>query len=210
MTHLRLLFLSLEIWCIFSIYWSRDTDRSSAGSGRVESRRSRNIHLWLLHSSLILLFLPVPGLRSRFLPSELWMSLTGLVIQLTSSGLAIWSRSVLGRHWRGEIAIADDHELVRSGPYRRIRHPIYAGFLGMSIGTAMVSGEAHALLGLLLVVISYARKIRIEEALPWRELRLGWSGAFMLLGLFGLYIVIVIWSLSASHVAAPVGELTIR
>jgi protein-S-isoprenylcysteine O-methyltransferase Ste14 len=52
---------------------------------------------------------------------------------------------------------------VRTGPYRLIRHPLYTGMLGMFIGTAIVSGQYHALIGAGLGIYAYWRKILIEE-----------------------------------------------
>jgi protein-S-isoprenylcysteine O-methyltransferase Ste14 len=78
--------------------------------------------------------------------------------------LAIWSRRCLGRYWSGKITIKVEHRLVRSGPYRVVRHPIYTALLSLYAGTAIVSGELHALIGLALVIYAYLRKIRLEEA----------------------------------------------
>src|SRR5581483_2260237 len=68
-----------------------------------------------------------------------------------------------GRHWRGVIAILGNHQLIRSGPYRLVRHPIYAAMLGMFVGTAMVSGGLYALLGVVLAAVAYWRKVLVEE-----------------------------------------------
>jgi protein-S-isoprenylcysteine O-methyltransferase Ste14 len=76
----------------------------------------------------------------------------------------IWARRHLGVHWSGEITIKFDHRLIRSGPYRRIRHPIYTAMIGMMAGSAITSGEMHALLGFAIAGLAYARKIRMEEA----------------------------------------------
>src|SRR5262249_40235736 len=52
----------------------------------------------------------------------------------------------------------------RSGPYKWLRHPIYTGILVMYVGTALVTGEWLAILGLAMVTFAYWRKIRLEEA----------------------------------------------
>ena len=49
-----------------------------------------------------------------------------------------------------EVRIAVDHQLVRSGPYRMLRHPIYTAMLGMFLGTAIAVSQYHALIGLAL------------------------------------------------------------
>ena len=71
------------------------------------------------------------------------------VSRYLSSRLRLSLSRFLGRHWRGVIAILDDHQLIRSGPYRLVRHSIYAAIMGMFVGTAMISGRLSALLGLI-------------------------------------------------------------
>jgi protein-S-isoprenylcysteine O-methyltransferase Ste14 len=88
----------------------------------------------------------------------------GLIIEATGLLLAVWTRRHLGRNWSGEISIKRDHQLVRSGPYHVVRHPIYTALLAMYLGSAVVSGELHALFGLALAAIAYGRKVRLEEA----------------------------------------------
>lgn len=78
--------------------------------------------------------------------------------------LAVWARRHLGAHWSGAITIKVGHELIRSGPYRFVRHPIYVAILGMFAGAAVVSGTLLAVLAVILVAFAYWRKIRLEEA----------------------------------------------
>ena len=73
------------------------------------------------------------------------------------------ARKHLGRNWSAEIASKVDHQLIKSGPYRLIRHPIYTGMLGMFVGTAFVSGELHGLVAVAMISVAYVRKIRLEE-----------------------------------------------
>ena len=44
-------------------------------------------------------------------------------------GFAIWARVHIGRNWGTPMTQRDDPELVTSGPYRFVRHPIYSGIL---------------------------------------------------------------------------------
>jgi protein-S-isoprenylcysteine O-methyltransferase Ste14 len=41
----------------------------------------------------------------------------------------------LGKQWRLEAALSEDHELVQTGPYRWVRHPIYASMFGLLLAT---------------------------------------------------------------------------
>jgi len=77
--------------------------------------------------------------------------------------LDVWAMRCLGRNWSGAVAIKIDHELIRTGPYRLVRHPIYTAMIGMYLGTAIVGGELHGLIAVGLCMIAYWRKTRMEE-----------------------------------------------
>ena len=153
---------SIGVWLIFSVYWSiASRDRAPTRSG--ESIFSRQAHVIAVNVALLLLILPVPGLTQRLLPENALFPAVGLAIQAASVVLAIWARRHLGSNWSGEVRIANGHELVRSGPYRFVRHPIYTALVGMYIGTGLISGQMHALVALALVLLAYWRKIQLEE-----------------------------------------------
>jgi protein-S-isoprenylcysteine O-methyltransferase Ste14 len=150
-------------WVCFILYWSGAAKNSSPAKSS-ESRNSRRVHELLLNTAFLLALFPVPGLRERFLPDTAFAVWAGLGVETASGALGIWARRSLGRHWSGEITIKVDHELIRSGPYRFVRHPIYTAWLGMFAGTALVSGQMHAALGFAMAAFAYWRKIRLEEA----------------------------------------------
>lgn len=155
--------LSGGLWVLFIAYWSAAA-KNAAPTVSSESPASRQLHQLLMYGSLLLAFLPVPGLRQQLLPIAPWVrGAIGLALQVSSALLAIWARRHLGRHWSGAITAKADHELVRTGPYRLVRHPIYSSMLGMFLGTALVSGELHAALAVLIIAAAYWRKIRLEE-----------------------------------------------
>lgn len=156
------LWVSATLWLAFQVVWGVMASGASAARRR-ESDPSRALHELLLTSSLVMLFLRLPGLTGRWLPEGAWPIAAGLALHVGSFALAVWARRHLGRHWSGAITEKVGHELVRSGPYRLVRHPIYSAMFGMTIGTALVSGEWHALVGVALLVIAYARKIALEE-----------------------------------------------
>jgi len=156
------MWLSVGLWMLFSVYWSVAA-KDSAATKASESGTSRQLHLIAVNVALLLLVLPVPGLTRRFLPASYLLVAAGLTIQAAFILLAVWARRHLGSNWSGEVRIATEHKLVRSGPYRFIRHPIYTAVLGMYCGTALVSGEIHALIALAIVILAYWRKIHLEE-----------------------------------------------
>jgi protein-S-isoprenylcysteine O-methyltransferase Ste14 len=105
----------------------------------------------------------------RVLPETAWLPWVGVAVALGSLVLAVWARRHLGRNWSGAVTVKLDHELVRTGPYRRIRHPIYTGAIGMYVGVALASGRLQGLLALALVAAAYVRKVRMEEQNMRRE-----------------------------------------
>lgn len=156
------LWVSAALWILFIVYWSAAAKNASSVKSS-ESSSSRQLHQNLLNFGLLLLFLRLPGLKARWLPNAPFIVATGLTLHAGLALLAVWARRHLGRNWSGAITEMKDHELVRSGPYRLVRHPIYSAMLGMCVGTALVSGELHALVGVTIVVFAYWRKIRLEE-----------------------------------------------
>jgi protein-S-isoprenylcysteine O-methyltransferase Ste14 len=151
------------LWIAFSVYWSIAA-RDSAKSKEAESKGSTALHQIVLNVALILLFWPAPYLRGWFLPQS-WhfMVAIGVTIQIAFFAMAISARRHLGKNWAAEVRIGEGHELVQSGPYRIVRHPIYTAMLGMFVGTALASSQWHALVGIALLFVAYLRKTRLEE-----------------------------------------------
>jgi protein-S-isoprenylcysteine O-methyltransferase Ste14 len=122
----------------------------------------------------MLVLLPVPGLRARFLPAAPAYGVLGVALCAAGVVLAVAARRALGRHWSGEVTAKVDHALVTTGPYAVVRHPIYSSVFVMYGGTAIAFGEVHALVGIALLAIAYARKIPMEEAVMSREFGEAW------------------------------------
>jgi protein-S-isoprenylcysteine O-methyltransferase Ste14 len=157
------LWICAAIWASFSILWEV-ASRNTSSDKTSESSSARTLHVLMVNVALLLVFLPVRGLTQRFVPVSAAISIVGLTLQFAGLLFAVWARRHLGRNWSGRISIKVDHELIRTGPYRLIRHPIYTGFLGMFAASVLVSGEVHAVAGLALAIFAYWRKLRIEEA----------------------------------------------
>ena len=88
-----------------------------------------------------------------------------LGIAITAAGLlfTIWARTYLGRNWSGTVTVKVGHQLIRSGPYRWVRHPIYSGLILATIGTAIVRGQVRGIVAVVLLWIGFVMKSRIEE-----------------------------------------------
>lgn len=66
-----------------------------------------------------------------------WLQGVGLTLFLLGLALAVWARISLGRNWGTPMSEKVDPELVTTGPYRRVRHPIYSGVILAVVGTTM-------------------------------------------------------------------------
>lgn len=154
--------LAMSGWGIFSVYWESAKKNASVAVVS-ETRASRSLHVVVVNVAMLMVVLPIHGL-GRFLPASSALMTAGLLLEALSLTIAIWARRHLAHHWSGAITRKAGHELIRTGPYMRLRHPIYTGILGMYVGTTIVTGEWLALIGSGLAVIAYWRKIGLEEA----------------------------------------------
>ena len=154
--------LGIAPFVVLTMYWSI-TAKDEAPERSPEPVWSRIAHQVFVTAALLLIVLPVPGLLARVLPQSNAIVACGLLIELFGLWFAIAARRELGRNWSAQVRIAEDHALVRSGPYRSVRHPIYTGALCMYAGLTLMSGTLHASIGLVVVCLAYWRKIGLEE-----------------------------------------------
>jgi protein-S-isoprenylcysteine O-methyltransferase Ste14 len=162
LAHYPFLLAGMLGWVAFSLYWEIAA-KNAAPAKTSESKGSRAVHVFLANAALLLEIAPLRGL-GRFLPASSLIMTAGLAVEAVGLFLTIWSRRHLGRNWSGEITIKVDHQLIRSGPYRILRHPIYTGLLTMYAGIAVITGERLAIVGFAMAAFAYWRKIRLEEA----------------------------------------------
>ena len=96
----------------------------------------------------------------------LWRLLPALAMGLPAVWLSWTATAHLGRQWRVDAGLNADHELIRSGPYRLVRHPIYASMLCLILMSAALIGTwPGAPVGIMLVVIGLEIRVRVEDRL---------------------------------------------
>jgi protein-S-isoprenylcysteine O-methyltransferase Ste14 len=83
---------------------------------------------------------------------------------------AWWARIYLGRLWSGTITRKEGHQVVDTGPYAIVRHPIYTGIFIAALATLVVSGTVHAAIGCVFLIAGYWLKARMEEVFLRDEL----------------------------------------
>jgi protein-S-isoprenylcysteine O-methyltransferase Ste14 len=106
-----------------------------------------------------------PALTQRFMGEGSGLALAALALVLGGLFVAYWARLHLGRNWSGVVMVKEGHTLITSGPYRWVRHPIYAGMTVALVGTALASGAPYGFLGLVLILFGFLVRVRLEEAL---------------------------------------------
>lgn len=158
-------FLFAAMWLSWAGYWWLLSSNVKASS-RQESTLSRSLHVVPLMFAFLLLWpssVPSRWLSSRFIPPAEWEFWVGAAVAATGLLFTVWARIHLGRNWSGIVTIKENHELVVSGPYAFVRHPIYSGLLLAFVGSALSLGEWRGVLAVLIVVLALWRKLRHEE-----------------------------------------------
>jgi protein-S-isoprenylcysteine O-methyltransferase Ste14 len=121
-------------WAAFWLYWVVAAFSTKKG-GRVEW--SRELRIRAVIGVVAIVLIRFGAFRDHGLNTDPWRAGIGLVLFALGLGFAIWARMNLGRNWGTPMTQKDEPELVTSGPYHLVRHPIYSGILVAGIGTAV-------------------------------------------------------------------------
>lgn len=152
-------------WIVFGVYWLIAA-RGVNAARTTEAPAYRVFRFILLAITFTLLFAKwtaVGFLGRHFFSEKKYFEYIGLALALAGLALAVWARVSLGQYWSDKIVLKVDHQLVRSGPYARMRHPIYSGVLLGVAGSSLVVDEWRGLLALLLLLTNYTVKAKRED-----------------------------------------------
>jgi protein-S-isoprenylcysteine O-methyltransferase Ste14 len=121
-------------WAAFWLYWF--VAAFSIKRGRIPWSRHLRIRAVIV---VIVIVLARSGVfrGDGGINTDPWRAGLGLVLFAAGLGFAVWARRHLGRNWGGPMTQKDEPELVTSGPYGLVRHPIYSGILTAAVGTAV-------------------------------------------------------------------------
>ncbi|MCL4437677.1 isoprenylcysteine carboxylmethyltransferase family protein [Patescibacteria group bacterium] len=153
-------------WLIFLIYWG-----VSAVGVKKDVRRLSGHYIIRFTIAAIIIFIVIlkPSGVERFLnyswtaPDSILKNI-GAAICALGVALAIWARWHLGKNWSPRPSVKENHELITSGPYRFVRHPIYTGMITALFGSAL----AGSFFWLIIFIVSgavFVNRVRIEEGL---------------------------------------------
>jgi protein-S-isoprenylcysteine O-methyltransferase Ste14 len=161
------------LWLIFIGYWAL----SAAGVKKDVHRVYRSggfvvVRIFILIAVVLLLRAPYfarpSGDAANGSPNRTLLAYAGVLFCAAGITFAIWARSHLGRNWSPTPSLKAEHELITSGPYRLVRHPIYTGILLALLGNTLVFG-ARWLIFVLVFVAIVARRVTHEERLMMQQ-----------------------------------------
>jgi protein-S-isoprenylcysteine O-methyltransferase Ste14 len=152
-------------WIVFVLYWILSA-RSVKAAAKRQSWVETLAHKVPVGLGYMLLFVPNLLGSAPVVVSDAAFSKT-LGVAICVSGLlgTIWSRRTLAGNWSSNVEFKQGHEFIDRGPYRFVRHPIYASLLLMSLGTALSANRIGGFAGLLSFFVGVWIKLKQEEKL---------------------------------------------
>jgi protein-S-isoprenylcysteine O-methyltransferase Ste14 len=123
----------------------------------------RFVLFFVLLVFLMLYALDVPWLR-LLIPLPLWLRWAGFGLGLVSLAWWTWTQAALGTQWSAQLQLREEHRLVTTGPYARVRHPLYTAMLGIAVAFALVTAHwVFVAFGILSITGLFSRVPREEQ-----------------------------------------------
>jgi protein-S-isoprenylcysteine O-methyltransferase Ste14 len=162
------------VFILFFIYW-RIRASYTKNTQRLEPVGARILRSFIFLVAIALL-LPIPRILLPWLylqlwPVGLWPFWLGAAVTITGLLFSVWAREHLGRNWSSAVTIKQGHELITTGPYAVVRHPIYTGILTGFMGMAIAISQVRGFVVFALVFLAFWIKLRREE--QWMRSQFG-------------------------------------
>jgi protein-S-isoprenylcysteine O-methyltransferase len=160
--------MNLQLLAVFGLVWSAAelflTRRS--GPGATSKDRGSLVVLWLVEVvSIGLAIMAAFHLPNFGLPARKVVYAFGLCVFVVGLVLRVYSILHLGRFFTINVAIATDHRLIDSGPYRFVRHPSYTGVLMLYLALGLCLGNWLSLVVIIVPIFgAFCWRMAVEEA----------------------------------------------
>ena len=112
-------------------------------------------------------------LQFSYVPMALFLA--GLGVSVAGLVMALWAQIVLGRNWVPGVGLYRNHKLVTSGPYRKIRHPLYTGMAMVFLGGAIMCANPVLIFAAITMFLSLLIRLPLEEAALKKRFGKRWS-----------------------------------
>jgi len=161
------------VWIAFLLYWQIKAINTKT-TERIEPAGSRILRVVIFAIAIALLSttrIPLRWLYFPLWPQGLLPFWLGAAVTVGGLLFAVWARVHLGRNWSRSVTIKQGHELITTGPYAVVRHPIYTGILAGFLGTAIAVSQVRGLIVVVLIFVALWAKLRMEE--EWMRSQFG-------------------------------------
>jgi protein-S-isoprenylcysteine O-methyltransferase Ste14 len=161
-------------WCVLVVVWLF----GYAARVRTSPMRRARSHLTLQVPAACLLILCFAlmfnahsyNLRMQVTPPDGMVGAIGAALAVAGVGFAVWARVVLGHNWSGLVMmVREGHQLVQTGPYAIVRHPIYTGMFAAILGAALTLGTLASWIAVASGLFGILLRVDVEERLMASE-----------------------------------------
>jgi protein-S-isoprenylcysteine O-methyltransferase Ste14 len=118
--------------------------------------------IWVV--ALLLYFFNPAWMAWSTLPYSAWLRWFGIGLGIACIPMLVWVQRTLGNHWSTHLKLRENHTLVTTGPYKRIRHPMYVVLFFFITAIALATASLLiTALNVLLIIVFYARISKEEQ-----------------------------------------------
>ncbi len=145
-----------------------DKKRQASGSGR-----SWDFTVFIFVAVIVLVLQPVLFPKISFRTLQAWgvlIQILGVIAILTSLALHIWSRLHLQQFYAERVEVQPEHQVIDTGPYALMRHPVITSFFGISAGLFLINPALTTVVILFYTIWDFGRAARQEEDLLTKTL----------------------------------------
>jgi protein-S-isoprenylcysteine O-methyltransferase Ste14 len=129
----------------------------------------RVLLFFLLLAWLVLYAINPPWMGVLAIAFPDWLRWSGFALGLVMLVLLTWSQAVLGKQWSAQLLLREGHHLVTTGPYARVRHPVYTATAGWAVSLALLTANWVFVLLIVPTIVGLVSRVPREEQMMIEE-----------------------------------------
>ena len=129
----------------------------------------RFVGFFILIALLVFYALNPSWMQALLIPFPPWLRWLGFFLGLTSLALMAWTQVELGTQWSAQLQLREEHHLVTTGPYARVRHPMYTSMFGWGMALALVTAHWIFVVLAVLAIAGLIARVPREEQMMIEE-----------------------------------------